>query len=199
MRLFVSFICSPRLTLASSFKDRSITWFIGDYWTKPSESDYRYARYAFPSFPLLETAVLLLKKLSGHGQDPYADASIGNITGSNSVNVFLGLGLSGYPVDPSGSLRGFFRIRAGDWRLGAISHISDPGSWWMLRNGAGTCGVLPGFLGFHMVSREQFRDTCQLQHMDNGTGFFGGKMTQFSRDHCEALVYRSYLLGCVSW
>ena len=28
-------------------------------------------------------------------QDPYADASIGNITGSNSVNVFLGLGLPG--------------------------------------------------------------------------------------------------------
>lgn len=26
-------------------------------------------------------------------QDPYADASIGNITGSNSVNVFLGLGM----------------------------------------------------------------------------------------------------------
>jgi len=26
--------------------------------------------------------------------DPFADASIGNITGSNSVNVFLGLGLS---------------------------------------------------------------------------------------------------------
>ena len=26
-------------------------------------------------------------------QEPYADASIGNITGSNSVNVFLGLGL----------------------------------------------------------------------------------------------------------
>ena len=25
--------------------------------------------------------------------EPYADASIGNITGSNSVNVFLGLGL----------------------------------------------------------------------------------------------------------
>merc|ERR1712066_218562 len=27
-------------------------------------------------------------------QDPYADASIGNITGSNSVNVFMGLGIS---------------------------------------------------------------------------------------------------------
>jgi len=27
-------------------------------------------------------------------EDPYADASIGNITGSNSVNVFIGLGLS---------------------------------------------------------------------------------------------------------
>merc|ERR1719161_2869078 len=26
--------------------------------------------------------------------DPYADASIGNVTGSNCVNVFLGLGLS---------------------------------------------------------------------------------------------------------
>merc|ERR550537_1629548 len=26
--------------------------------------------------------------------DPYADASIGNITGSNSVNVFLGIGIS---------------------------------------------------------------------------------------------------------
>merc|ERR1719329_854012 len=26
--------------------------------------------------------------------DPYADASIANVTGSNSVNVFIGLGLS---------------------------------------------------------------------------------------------------------
>lgn len=26
-------------------------------------------------------------------QDEYADASVGNVTGSNSVNVFLGLGL----------------------------------------------------------------------------------------------------------
>ena len=26
-------------------------------------------------------------------EDPYADAAIGNVTGSNSVNVFLGLGL----------------------------------------------------------------------------------------------------------
>merc|ERR1719453_2803970 len=26
--------------------------------------------------------------------DPHADASIGNVTGSNSVNVFLGLGIS---------------------------------------------------------------------------------------------------------
>merc|ERR1712170_104539 len=26
--------------------------------------------------------------------DPYADASIGNVTGSNSVNVFLGVGLA---------------------------------------------------------------------------------------------------------
>jgi len=33
------------------------------------------------------------QKQATHTQDPYADASIGNITGSNSVNVFLGLGL----------------------------------------------------------------------------------------------------------
>jgi solute carrier family 8 (sodium/calcium exchanger) len=26
-------------------------------------------------------------------EEPYADAAIGNVTGSNSVNVFLGLGL----------------------------------------------------------------------------------------------------------
>ena len=27
-------------------------------------------------------------------QDPYADASIGNVTGSNAVNVFLGIGIA---------------------------------------------------------------------------------------------------------
>lgn len=27
-------------------------------------------------------------------QDQYADASIGNVTGSNAVNVFLGIGVS---------------------------------------------------------------------------------------------------------
>ena len=31
--------------------------------------------------------------MSAAKSEPYADASIGNITGSNSVNVFLGLGL----------------------------------------------------------------------------------------------------------
>jgi len=44
--------------------------------------------------------------------DPYADASIGNITGSNSVNVFMGIGLS--------------------WLLGAIFwQVGDPtAKWW---------------------------------------------------------------------
>lgn len=27
-------------------------------------------------------------------QDKYADASVGNVTGSNAVNVFLGIGLA---------------------------------------------------------------------------------------------------------
>merc|ERR1712057_97657 len=31
--------------------------------------------------------------MSAAKQDPYADASIGNVMGSNSVNVFLGLGI----------------------------------------------------------------------------------------------------------
>ena len=63
-------------------------------------------------------------------------------------------------------------------------------------------GVLPGFLRFH-VSRNSGIPVNFKQHMDNGTGFFWGeKWLNFhaiTRDHCEALVYRSYLLGCVSW
>jgi len=44
-------------------------------------------------------------------QDPYADAAIGNITGSNAVNVFLGLGLP--------------------WSIAAIYwNVTDPNDMW---------------------------------------------------------------------
>merc|ERR1719437_74903 len=45
-------------------------------------------------------------------QDPYADASICNVTGSNSVNVFLGLGLP-------------WMIGAFKWRVGGPSSEWD--------------------------------------------------------------------------
>lgn len=44
-------------------------------------------------------------------QDPYADASIGNITGSNSVNVFLGLGLPYI----TGAIYWLTQERSSDW------------------------------------------------------------------------------------
>jgi len=46
-------------------------------------------------------------------QDPHADASVGNVTGSNSVNVFLGLGLP--------------------WTLGAIYWTAGTNEDWRLR------------------------------------------------------------------
>jgi len=47
-------------------------------------------------------------------QDPYADASVGNVTGSNSVNVFLGLGMP--------------------WAMGAFYWTSGtPSEEWFLR------------------------------------------------------------------
>lgn len=38
-------------------------------------------------------------------QDKYADASVGNVTGSNAVNVFLGIGIA--------------------WTMAAIYHASN--------------------------------------------------------------------------
>merc|ERR1711942_352723 len=42
-------------------------------------------------------------------QDPYADASVGNVTGSNAVNVFLGIGIA--------------------WTMAAIFHESKGGQF----------------------------------------------------------------------
>jgi len=50
--------------------------------------------------------------------DPYADASVGNVTGSNSVNVFLGLGLP--------------------WMMGAIYWTQGPSAEWITKFGEDT-------------------------------------------------------------
>ena len=51
------------------------------------------------------------------GQDPHADASVGNVTGSNSVNVFLGLGVPWCIATIYHTLTGYddgvFRVSAG--------------------------------------------------------------------------------------
>jgi solute carrier family 8 (sodium/calcium exchanger) len=78
-------------------------------------------------------------------QDPYADASIGNVTGSNSVNVFLGIGLS--------------------WTIGAIYWATQDGEKWASKYGSqaeirkmiadhpqgGVFAVKSGDLGFSVV------------------------------------------------
>jgi solute carrier family 8 (sodium/calcium exchanger) len=52
-------------------------------------------------------------------QDPYADASIGNVTGSNSVNVFLGLGLPWLMAAVYWqSQNGVFEVKAGNLGIG---------------------------------------------------------------------------------
>merc|ERR1711959_354898 len=74
-------------------------------------------------------------------QDEYADASIGNVTGSNSVNVFLGLGLP--------------------WLIGAIVWSSEGATdeWKEKYNGedvvdkypGGGFVVIAGDLGFSVI------------------------------------------------
>jgi len=54
-------------------------------------------------------------------QDPYADASLGNITGSNSVNVFLGLGLP-WTI---GSIYWYFEEGTLEWQSRAPAHVSE--------------------------------------------------------------------------
>lgn len=79
-------------------------------------------------------------------QDPYADASIGNVTGSNSVNVFLGIGIS--------------------WMVGAFYWAGRTGDDWMKKYpgtpaeildlttkypGGGMLAVKSGDLGFSVI------------------------------------------------
>jgi Ca2+/Na+ antiporter len=64
--------------------------------------------------------------------DPTADAAIGNIVGSNSVNVFLGLGLP-------------WMIAAFYWTCG-VQTGSDMETAWISRYGSGPSGTVTGFV-----------------------------------------------------
>jgi len=88
-------------------------------------------------------------------QDPYADASIGNVTGSNSVNVFLGLGLP--------------------WSMGAVYWMqqepnSETSNTWAAKypaqakdlNGEIQFIVLGGNLGFSVIIFSTLAILCVL-------------------------------------
>lgn len=76
-------------------------------------------------------------------QDPSADASVGNVTGSNSVNVFLGLGLP-------------WTIGAVYWRLAGRNadwqeEYRDHGDFALWNQGGGKFVVVGGDLGFSVA------------------------------------------------
>eukprot|EP00933_Yihiella_yeosuensis_P031384 TRINITY_DN24944_c0_g1_i1.p1 TRINITY_DN24944_c0_g1~~TRINITY_DN24944_c0_g1_i1.p1 ORF type:complete len:820 (-),score=142.40 TRINITY_DN24944_c0_g1_i1:59-2287(-) len=76
-------------------------------------------------------------------QDPYADASIGNVTGSNSVNVFLGLGLP-WTI---GSIYWAIAGRTAEWQERYKSE-TDFNMW---NTGGGKFIVIGGDLGYSVI------------------------------------------------
>ncbi|CAE8595502.1 unnamed protein product, partial [Polarella glacialis] len=76
-------------------------------------------------------------------QDPYADASIGNVTGSNSVNVFLGLGLP-WSV---GAIYWAIQGRTEEWQ----ARYSSTANFETFNTGGGKFVVLGGDLGYSVI------------------------------------------------
>lgn len=81
-------------------------------------------------------------------QDPYADASVGNVTGSNSVNVFLGLGLPWTIGSIYWSAMGF-KQKWADKYPDVFAKFPDGGKFVVQSNGLGfsvivfsCCGIL---------------------------------------------------------
>merc|ERR1719443_573014 len=81
---------------------------------------------------------------SGAVEDPYADAAVANVTGSNSVNVFLGLGLPWMIA----SIYWTFGGASEEWRERIARH--DEHIVEMYPNGAFV--VMAGDLGFSVMS-----------------------------------------------
>jgi len=81
-------------------------------------------------------------------QDPYADASIGNITGSNSVNVFLGLGLPWVIGSVYWSMK--YEERATEWHNRVVAYGSTKTYGSEFSDLAGSFVVPAGTLGFNV-------------------------------------------------
>jgi solute carrier family 8 (sodium/calcium exchanger) len=79
-------------------------------------------------------------------QDPYADASIGNVTGSNSVNVFLGIGISW----SAGAFYWAGRT-GGDWAKEYPGTIDETLKLMSLHPDGGVFAVRSGDLGFSVI------------------------------------------------
>ena len=79
-------------------------------------------------------------------QDQYADASIGNVTGSNAVNVFLGIGVA--------------------WSIAAVYHQAR-GDWFR---------VDPGTLAFSVTLFTVFALVCVAVLMFRRRASIGGEL-----------------------
>uniref|UniRef100_A0A0M3IBA4 Na_Ca_ex domain-containing protein n=1 Tax=Ascaris lumbricoides TaxID=6252 RepID=A0A0M3IBA4_ASCLU len=77
---------------------------IGATKTAPGWRDYEGSASLSNYFILSDTFASRTAAL----QDQWADSSIGNVTGSNAVNVFLGIGIGWRDYEGSGSLSNYF-------------------------------------------------------------------------------------------
>eukprot|EP00931_Biecheleriopsis_adriatica_P055565 TRINITY_DN32889_c0_g1_i1.p1 TRINITY_DN32889_c0_g1~~TRINITY_DN32889_c0_g1_i1.p1 ORF type:complete len:844 (+),score=161.60 TRINITY_DN32889_c0_g1_i1:181-2712(+) len=92
--------------------------------------------------------------MSAAKQDPYADASVGNVTGSNSVNVFLGLGLP-WTI---GAIFWHLEGRTDEWQK--KYEIESSIDWAYLNQGDGKFIVVGGNLGFSVAIFAALALTC---------------------------------------
>jgi solute carrier family 8 (sodium/calcium exchanger) len=126
--------------------------------------------------------------------EPYADASIGNVTGSNSVNVFIGLGLS-------------WSIAAFYWELRKptdlwLKKLAPGGDYWdvrhdvadAMRDGNAVFVVPAGSLWFNLMvfSINAF---LAIQHLYQRRRKFGGELGGPKKGFMGQYFSASFLVG----
>lgn len=100
-------------------------------------------------------------------QDPYADASIGNVTGSNSVNVFLGLGMP--------------------WTLGAI--------YWMMQDKDFTQDPVKDWAERYPTVAADYKGEVHFVVMGGSLGFSVGVFSSFALLTIGILMLRRRAFG----
>lgn len=108
----------------------------------------------------------LFASLSAATADPFADASIVNVTGSNSVNVFLGLG--------------------GPWTLGAI--------YWAMQKRADNNEWLSRYP--EVAGKSQYKDICVFVVQSRNLGFSVLIFTMACIVAIAQIIARRKLCGC---